>query len=236
MATSMDFPGKSKKYSDNVNSSYQLEQQVSFIAVPGPQGEQGPKGDRGDTGPEGKQGPQGDPGKPGKDGRDGKAGESSLSPSGQRTGWAMYTNKEQKEIILGATKGNDGWVRFNFDCKGKNNEKYLPENNVSLYNAETQRINLKGLKVGSIVTVRYDIVLNTFSNNTEVWFRTYIPESDSGPTTFAANLKYQFSYELSLEHSFVIENDTMRGYGTFPQILTDNDASMIVKSVYIFIT
>jgi hypothetical protein len=235
MATSMDFPGKSKKYSDNVNNSYQLEQQVSFIAVPGPQGEQGPRGDRGETGPEGKQGPQGDAGKPGKDGRDGKAGESSLSPSGQRTGWAMYTNKEEKEIILGATKGNDGWVRFNFDCKGKNNEKYLPENNVSLYNAETQRINLKGLKVGSIVTVRYDIVLNTFSNNTEVWFRTYIPESDSGPTTFAANLKYQFSYDLSLEHTFVVESDTIRSYGAFPQILTDNDASMIVKSVYIFI-
>lgn len=235
MATSMDFPGKSKKYSDNVNSSYQLEQQVSFIAVPGPQGEQGPKGDRGDTGPEGKQGPQGDPGKPGKDGRDGKAGESSLSPSGQRTGWAIYTNKEQKEIILGATKGNDGWVRFNFDCKGKNNEKYLPENNVSLYSAEAQKINLKGLEVGSIVTVRYDIVLNTFSNNTEVWFRTYIPESDFGPTTFGGNLKYQFSYDLSLEHTFVVENDTIRGYGAFPQILTDNDASMIAKSIYIFV-
>ncbi len=235
MATSMDFPGKSKKYSDNVNNSYQLEQQVSFIAVPGPQGEQGPKGDKGDTGPEGKQGPQGDAGRPGKDGKDGKPGESSLSPSGQRTGWALYTNKNKQDITLGATKGNDGWVRFNFDCKGKNNELYLPENNVSLYNAESQRINLKSLKVGSIVTVRYDIILTTFSNNTEVWFRTYIPESDSGPTTFAANLKYQFSYDLSLEHTFSIESDIMRNYGAFPQILTDNDASMVVKCMYIFV-
>lgn len=235
MSKSMDFPGKSKKYSDNINNSYQLEQAVSFIAVPGPQGEQGLKGDRGDTGPEGKQGPQGDPGKPGKDGRDGKAGESSLSPSGQRTGWALYTNKDSKDIILGATKGNDGWVRFSFDCKGKNNEKYLPENNVALYNAEAQRINLKALKVGSIVTVRYDIILTTFTNNTEVWFRTYVPESESGPTTFAANLKYQFSYDLSLEHTFVIESDIMRSYGAFPQILTDNDASMIAKSMYILV-
>lgn len=235
MAKSMDFPGTPKKYSDNVNNSYQLEQQVSFIAVPGPQGEQGPKGDRGDTGPEGKQGPQGDAGRPGKDGKDGKPGESSLSPSGQRTGWGLYTNKDQKDITLGATKGNDGWVRFNFDCKGKNNEQYLPENNVSLYNSESQSINLKALKVGSIVTVRYDIVLTTFTNNTEVWFRTYIPESDSGPTSFAANLKYQFSYDLSLEHTFLIESDTMRGYGAFPQILTDNDASMIAKRIYIYV-
>jgi hypothetical protein len=235
----MDFPGKSKKYSDNVNNSYQLEQAVSFIAVPGPQGEQGPKGDRGDFGPEGKQGPQGSPGtpgKPGKDGKDGKdgiAGESSLSPSGQRTGWALYTNREQKNITLGATKGNDGWVSFSFDCKGKNNEFYLPENNVSLYNSQSQKINLKALKVGSIVTVRYDIVLTTLTNNTEVWFRTYIPESDFWPTTFAANLKYQFSYDMSLEHTFFIENDMVRNYGGLPQILTDNDASMKAKSIYI---
>jgi hypothetical protein len=232
----MDFPGKSKKYSDNVNNSYQLEQSVSFIAVPGPQGEQGPKGDKGDSGPEGKQGPQGEPGKPGKDGkngRDGIAGESSLSPSGQRTGWALYTNKDQKNITLGATKGNDGWVSFSFDCRGKNNELYLPENNVSLYNSQSQKINLKALKVGSIVTVRYDIILTTLTNNTEVWFRTYIPESDFWPTTFAANLKYQFSYDMSLEHTFFIENDMVRNYGGLPQILTDNDASMVAKSIYI---
>lgn len=236
MSTSMDFPGKSKKYSDNVNNSYQLEQPVSFIAVPGPQGEQGPKGDKGDSGPEGKQGPQGEPGKPGKDGkngRDGIAGESSLSPSGQRTGWALYTNKDQKNITLGATKGNDGWVSFSFDCRGKNNELYLPENNVSLYNSQSQKINLKALKVGSIVTVRYDIILTTLTNNTEVWFRTYIPESDFWPTTFAANLKYQFSYDMSLEHTFFIENDMVRNYGGLPQILTDNDASMVAKSIYI---
>jgi hypothetical protein len=234
MATSMDFPGKSKKYSDNVNNSYQLEQSVSFIAVPGPQGERGPQGDVGPIGPEGKIGPKGDAGKPGKDGKDGldgRPGESSLSPSGQRTGWALYTNQDQKNIILGATKGNDGWVTFSFDCKGKNNELYLPENNVSLYNPQSQRINLKALKIGSIVTVRYDIILTTFTNNTEVWFRTYIPESDSGPTTFAANLKYQFSYDMSLEHTFFIENDIMRSYGAVPQILTDNDASMVVRSL-----
>jgi hypothetical protein len=241
MATSMDFPGKSKKYSDNINNSYQLEQQVSFIAVPGPQGEQGPKGDKGEPGPEGRQGPQGEPGKAGKPGKDGKdgsdgiPGESSLSPSGQRTGWALYTNKDQKNITLGATKGNDGWVSFSIDCNGKNNEFYLPENNVSLYNSQSHKINLRALKVGAIITIRYDIILTTFTNNTEVWFRTYIPESDSWPTTFAANLKYQFSYDMSLEHTFFIESDTMRSYGATPQILTDNDASMVVKSMYIFV-
>jgi len=235
MAKSMDFPGKPKKYSDNVSQPYELEQSISYVAVPGAQGERGPKGDSGEIGPQGNPGPQGEPGKPGKDGRDGKPGQSSISPSGQKAGWALYTNKDQKNIILGATKGNDGWVRFNFDCKGKNNEQYLPENNVSLYNPESQKINLTGLKIGSIVTVRYDVVLTTFTNNTEVWFKTYIPDLDVGPTTFAANLKYQFSYDISLEHTFVVENDMVRNYGAFPQILTDNDALMVAKNMYIFV-
>ena len=125
MAQNMDFPGKSKKYSDNLTTSYQLDQPLSYIAVPGPQGERGPKGDTGPIGPEGMQGPRGDAGKPGKDGKDGKPGESILSPSGQRLGWALYTNLNKKHIGLGATKGNDGWVNISLDCKGNNNEKYL---------------------------------------------------------------------------------------------------------------
>ena len=233
MSKSMDFPGKSKKYSDNVNNSYQLEQSVSFIAVPGPQGERGLEGIQGPIGPEGKQGPKGDAGSPGKDGKDGKPGESVVSPSGQKVGWALYKNLDQKPLTLGATKGNDGWVSIGFNCKGKNNELYIPENNVSLYNKETQKINLKTLNVGAIVTVRYDIILTTFTNNTEVWFRTYIPESKTYPTTFAGTLKYQFDYEMSLEHTFFIENESMKNYGAGLQILTDNDCEVVSKSLYI---
>jgi hypothetical protein len=236
MAKSMDFPGKPKKYSDNINQPYQLEQQISYVAVPGPQGERGPKGDTGPIGPEGKQGPKGDAGKAGKDGKDGKPGESILSPSGQRTGWALYSNLNKKQITLGATKGNDGWVRFNIDCEGpETNEKYLPENNVALFNPTTQKINLRGLKIGSIITIRYDIILTTFSNNTEVWFRTLIPDCEKHPTTFAGNLKYQFDYEMSIEHSFFLENEKMQNAGAFPEILTDNDSMMVAKSMYVFV-
>ena len=235
----MDFPGKPKKYSDNIIQPYQLEQPINYVAVPGPQGERGPKGDSGDLGPEGKQGPKGDAGKPGKDGKnglDGKPGDSSISLSGQKTGWALYSNLKQKEISLGATKGNDGWVIFGLDSKGpETNEKYLPENGVSLYNHNTQKINLRGLKVGSIITIRYDIVLTTLSNNTEVWLRTFIPDHDKHPTTFAGNLKYQFDYDMSIENTFFIENDKIQSAGAFPEILTDNDCLMIVKSMYIYV-
>jgi hypothetical protein len=238
----MDFPGKPRKYSDNINQPYEIEQSINYIAVPGPQGEKGPTGDRGEIGPEGKQGPKGDPGKPGKDGRDGKdglngqPGQSSLSPSGQRTGWAVYSNLNKKEIILGATKGNDGWVRFSIDCKGsETNEKYLPENGVSLYNPETQKINLRGIKIGSIITIRYDVTLTTFSNNTEVWLRTLIPGFEKHPTTFAGNLKYQFDYDMSIENTFFLENEKMQNAGAFPEILTDSDSLMVAKSIYIYV-
>jgi hypothetical protein len=239
MAKSMDFPGKPKKYSDNLNQAYELELPTSYVAVPGAQGERGEKGLQGDRGPEGqegKQGPKGDPGKPGKDGKDGKNGESMLSPSGQKIGWARYSNLNQKNIILGATRGDDGWVSLGVDGKGENNEEFLPENNVSLYNPETQKINLKGLKVGSIVTIRYDISLTTFANNTEVWFKTSVPSTDIGPVTFSGNLKYQFEYDLSLQHTLFLENDKMRTLGAISQILTDNDASMKIKALYIYVS
>lgn len=235
----MEFPGRSKKYSDNLSQINKTESAPVYIAVPGPQGEKGPKGDTGDKGKDGRQGPKGDPGNPGKDGRNGlngKPGIDGITKSGQKPGWAVYDNLNKKYIRTGATKGNDGWVQFSSDCLGPlTNENYLPENNVSLYNKLTQRINLKGLKVGSIITIRYDISLVTFSNNTEVWLRTFIPGHDKHPTIFIGNLKYQFDYDLSLEHTFFLENETMKKDGAFPEILTDADADLSVRSIYISI-
>ena len=236
MAKCMDFPGKAKKYSDTLSQAYELEQPLPYVAVPGVQGERGEKGLQGDRGPEGAVGPKGEDGKPGKDGKDGKNGESMLSPSGQKIGWARYSNLNQKNIILGATRGDDGWVSLGVDGKGENNEQFLPQNNVSLYNPETQKINLKGLKVGSIITIRYDISLSTFANNTEVWFKTSIPSTDIAPITFSGNLKYQFEYDLSLQHTLFLENDKMRTLGAISQILTDNDAAMKIKALYVYVS
>jgi hypothetical protein len=238
MAKSMDFPGgRQKKYAENIQQPYELEQQISYVAVPGPSGERGPKGDIGPVGPEGIQGPKGDPGKAGKDGRDGKDGQpglSSLSPSGQRTGWALYDNLSRKELTLGATKGNDGWVRLSNDCEGSNtNEKYLPENSVSLYGKETQKINLKGVKVGSIVTICYNVTITTLSNNTEVWFRTATSNQSDIVTTYGGNLKYQYEYDMSLEHTIFVENTKFQNNGAWPELLTDNDAIITLNSMHI---
>ena len=244
MATSMEFPkSKPKKYSENIQQPYQLEQPLSFVAVPGPQGPQGiqgPKGDKGDQGPQGMQGIRGETGRPGKDGRDGlngkdgKDGKSILSPSEQKLGWAIYDNSDLRQIRLGGNYGDDGWVSFKFNGFGKNtNEKYLPEDNVSLWIYSAEKINFKGIKLGSIVTVRYNVQITTLSNNTEVWFRTFVDGSNKYPTTFVGVLKYQFDYDLSLEHTIYIDDEIMKNSGGVPQIRTDNDALLIPKSLYI---
>ena len=243
MATSMEFPpSNKKKYSDNIKTELIVDPQM-YIAVPGPQGErglQGPKGDKGDPGLSGDKGPKGDKGNPGKDGKDGidgKDGKSMLSPSGQNIGWACYDNKDKKTINVGANKGEDGWVKFFVDALGENtNEDYLPKESVTLWNPTNQKINFRGLKLGSIITIRYNIELTTYSNNTEVWFRTFIDESVQYPTTYVGSLKYQFTYDLSMQHTVFLENKKMQISGGIPQLRTDNDASVIVKSIHISVS
>jgi hypothetical protein len=240
MATSMDFPSssKKKKYSDNLPSdnSIIVDPQM-FIAVPGPQGEQGPKGPKGDAGPQGEQGLKGDKGDPGRDGRDGKDGINILSPSMQNIGWALYSAENLKTFRAGATKGEDGWVSLFVDGKGKNTtENYLPRESVSLWNSNTNRINFKTLNIGSIVTICYNLEISTFSNNTEAWIRTYVENSDNYPTSYIGVLKYQYEYEMSVQHTLFIEDKKFQTSGGIPQIRTDNDSSVILKSIHIAVS
>ena len=73
----------------------------------------------------------------------------------------------------------------------KANEEFLPREAVALWNPNTRRMNFKTLNIGAIVTIRYNIEIQTFSNNTEAWIRTYIDGFDNYPTTYIGLLKYQ---------------------------------------------
>ena len=245
MAKSMDFPdaAKKKKYSDIIQQDQQslTEHNISYIAVPGPQGPQGiqgPKGEQGIQGLQGLQGPKGDPGKDGRNGRDGKHGISMLSPSGQNIGWAFYYNHQQKHLQLGAENGNDGWVKMNLVSKGnKTIEKFLPtQDSVSLWIDVAQKINLKGLKIGSILDIIYNVEITTLQNNTELWYRSYIDGSDSYPISYAGTLKYQFTYDISLQHKLVIDSYITQNFGICPEIRTDNDSIAILKSILIAVS
>lgn len=240
MAKSMDFPNaaKRKKYSDVISQDSAIDQQTAYVAVPGPQGPQGIQGPKGDPGPQGPQGIQGLKGDPGKNGKDGKDGVSMLSPSGQNIGWALYFNHNKKSVDLGADKGNDGWVRLGIDSDGPyTNEKFLPSvDSVSVWINEAQKFNFRGLKIGAVVNIIYNVEINTLVNNTEIWARTYIPNTDNFPVTYIGNLKYQFPHDLTIDHKIFVDSIHTQANGAFLEVRSDHSAICSLKSIYIYIS
>ncbi len=233
----MDFPSSKKSsYAAQVEQSKAestQENALSFLPVPGPVGPQGPAGRDGKDGKQGEPGPAGPQGPKGERGSAGKDGESSLSSSGQQAGWASYFNNKESEIRLGITKGDEGWVNVFVVSKSDKNEKYLPNGAVSLWNDNSRMLNFKGLKQGSQIFVTYNFELTTYNNNTEVWIRTFVPNTDKDLSQFVASLKYQHTYPISVTQQIFVEDEKVWQHGAYPQIRTDYDASVVMKSIYV---
>jgi len=233
---SMDFPGaKKSSYAAQVeqNKITQLpDNTLTFLPVPGPQGPQGPAGRDGKDGLQGIEGKQGLQGPRGERGYSGKDGLSSLSSSGQQAGWASYHSNSKIDIRLGATRGEDGWVSL-YISDGEKNEKFLPEGSVSLWNPHSRMLNFKGLKVGSQVFITYNFELTTFTQNTEVWLRTFFTSHKEEISQLVGSFKYQHTYDISITQQVFLENQQMWGSGAVPQIRTDFDASVNLNSIYV---
>jgi hypothetical protein len=230
---SMDFPASNKNnYAAKVQESQALFESATpnYIPVAGPQGERGPAGKDGKPGSEGPAGPKGEKGDPGKPGKDGK---SLITAYAQNPGWASYSDKKSSTVKLGATKGLDGWVNLYISRDQVAENKYLPESGAALYNPETKRINLKGLKLGSQIEITYSFSIETFHSNTEVWLRSFFPGSLAETTSFVGLLKYQHSYDLSVTHSIFFEKESDKISGIVPQIRADLDAIAKLKTIYI---
>ena len=237
VSKSMDFPGSKKSsYAAQVEQSQATglpDNTLSFLPVPGPVGPQGPAGRDGRDGKEGQQGPEGKAGPKGQPGPAGKDGLSSLSSSGQQAGWASYHNKVEKPFKLGISEGDDGWVTTFLLSEGKSNEAYLPKGCTPLWNNHARAFNFRGLEEGAQVFITYSFELTTYSSNTEVWIRTYSPNSDLDVSQFIGSLKYQHTYPITVTQHIFIENQKIWGNGAVPQIRTDYDASVILKSIYV---
>jgi len=239
ISKSMDFPGaKKSSYAAQVeqsqSSTYQ-ENTLSFLPVPGPQGPQGSSGRDGKDGKDGSIGPQGiqgEKGPRGEKGSPGKDGESSLSSSGQQAGWAGYFSIDSTDIRLGATKGIDGWVSL-YMSTNTSNEEFLPRNTVSLWNSHTRMLNFKGLKIGSQVFVTYNFDLITFTPNTEVWARIFMPSIEREISQFVGSFKYQNSYSLSVTQQVFIEDKAVWASGAVSQVRTDFESSAVLRSIYV---
>jgi len=236
VSKSMDFPSSKKSaYAQLAQAS---DQSVSYIPVPGPQGlkgEPGAQGPKGERGEKGDPGPAGEKGEAGKNGRDGKDGKTYLPVYEQDSGWARYDNGSADQTRLGATNGVDGWVPLKIEVSDQI-EKYLPRESASLYGKDTKRINLKGLKVGSKVAVTYNFEIETFSSNTELWCKTYIPASKRDVISLVGVLKYQYTYEISVSQEFFIETDSEKQSGAIPHLRTDMDALARLKSIHISVS
>lgn len=240
----MEFPKKNSEYASKVAqqaNSTSSPDSGTFLPVPGPVGPKGLKGDpgsKGDKGDAGAKGPRGESGKDGKDGHDGKDADEFSPVYKQKPGWARYVALKPKEVRLGVTQGEDGWVGFvieEYNTK-ETVEKYLPENATSLYGTSIHKINLRELKLGSNVRITYEFEITTFSNNTEVWARSYFKQTGKDYNTFVANLKYQHTYGFSVTHEIYLSSEADRGSGIIPQVLTDMDASAKLKSITISVS
>jgi hypothetical protein len=241
MATSMDPPQplKKKNYLDAVKSSDPQEIK-EYLAVPGIQGERGepgPKGDKGDRGDLGPQGPKGDTGKTGPQGERGEPGKGAEgydSVSGQYPGWAYYKNKSNRSTQLGPQRGDDGWVSINFNPEyEKSSNIYMPKGSNELWQTDMNMFNFKSLKLGAKVDIRYDFTISTESNYTELWFRTFNEKYENSPTSYVANLKYQYSYDMSIFQTLYIDSQRIKGYGARPQARTDMESQIVLNGIYI---
>lgn len=237
----MDFPvSKKTNYAAKVQESQSPIPEMSnlvYMPVPGPEGPKGPKGEVGPAGPQGPKGEKGDPGKDGKDGKHGKDGVSFISTSGQEVGWAEYKNKSEDVVRLGADKGEDGWVSLYIDSESaKSNEKYLPKGVNGLYNPTSRRINLKPLQLGTKVDIIYSFEITTFGNNTEISLRSYFPNSKSEIISYIGNLKYQYTYEMSISQTIFLSNEQDKISGFVPQLRSDLDCIAKLKSMQIYVS
>ncbi len=232
---SMNFPSNNKRgYAEKVaESAYVPDMSIPYTPVPGPKGDMGPQG------PIGPQGPQGEPGKPGETGKrgergiPGKDGESSLSSSGQQSGWASYFNKDKKRNFdLGVTRGDDGWVNIFLEKDHIQNIRFLPKDCFGLWNTDSRAISFRGLKIGAQVFITYNFDITTFSSNTEIWARTFIHE-DIDTAQYVASLKYQHTYTLNVTQVIYLEDEKTWLKMGIPQIRSDHDSILNLNSIHV---
>lgn len=240
MSKSMEFPSKKKKYSEIIDP-VTVTQHIAVPGMQGEKGEQGPQGPKGDLGPQGPKGDRGDIGPQGPKGERGESGgtaEAYDSPSKQYPGWAYYQSLNMEKIRVGPDRGNDdGWVDLFLKVDKSNSiETYLPKKCVSFVTDSARKINYKTFNIGAKVDIRYELEIETYSTNTEVWIRTFCVDDNTSTVGYLGNLKYRYVYDLSFSQTLYILNNTMKTFGGKPEIRSDSECSVILKGIYIAVS
>ena len=247
MAKSMESPQplKRKGYSQAIQEAelQQPQDLREYIPVPGltgVQGERGLKGEPGEKGDTGPAGPKGDTGQAGPQGVRGEPGRvtggQDVAP-GQYLGWAHYKNKKDLATRLGPEKGNDGWVfpKFELDVDGSNST-YMPDGSSSLVLLDSNMLSFRSLKIGAKIDIKYDFEITTYSNYTELWLRLFSEKYENLPTSYVANFKYQYSYDMSFFQTLYLDTSKIKNSVIRPEFRTDAESSIVLKGMYISVS
>lgn len=232
MAKSMDFPISNKKlYSipepsipitDDYVSDHTLKGEKGDQGIPGPQG---PKGDTGEPGPQGPEGPRGPKGEKGKDYE---------SPSGQNPGWSYYSSNEPISFQL---KPEKGWTQIYLSSKMQEKEEFfISKKSVSFWNYDAKKINFRALEIGAKVELIYDLEIDTFSNNTDIWIRTIVPQTEKHYTSFLGSFKYQNQHSISVKQTIFVHDKEDWSKGAIIEAGADNICSIKLNSMYISVS
>ncbi len=233
----MGFPIQEKQKIDAVN---QETPQLQFLPVPGPQGSPGPQGamgPQGTQGPKGDKGDKGDAGANGKNGKDGKDGESYFPVYKQKPGWASYESKTLKTFSIDPSRGDNGWHDIFINKKDIiKNHDFLPPNCNGLYNEESRAFTFRGLEIGSVVKISYNLSLETFINNTEFWLATVYPELDKSVLTMVGSFKYQGIFDLNVDQTIHVEDKVTWFNFCRPYVKSDFLTNLILKKIYVSVS
>lgn len=232
----MDFPAsKSSKSAKSLPKPTPLEfgDNVVMFPVPGEPGPKGPKGEPGQQGPKGDPGSRGPQGVPGKNGLDGKDGISYLPVYNQKAGWGRYRNELSKTVKI----SSNSWTQVFLPVNGLESvEDFLPENNSSLYNPNSMRINTKHLMVGTQMSVICEYDMETYSTNTEIWSKLEFADGSYASQSLFGSLKYSGEYSIAVKHDIFIENESQRNSGMNIFITSDMVSMAKLKSLTISVS
>lgn len=100
-------------------------------------------------------------------------------------GWADYNNSNTTAQNI--TAGS--WTELTNNGLGAfTNEEFLPYYSDGLF--DNNEIDLNGLPLGTVLTIRYELTLNILSNNTDVLFRINAKDSD-GNSVYTSLFDYR---------------------------------------------
>ena len=128
-------------------------------------------------------------------------------------------------------------VFFVFNEKGQRNKrKIFARKQHKFYNYGSKRINFKHLNLGTQVCLTYNILLSTYSNSTEVWLRSHFAEYQEPVVSYVGLLKYQYPYQFSITQNIYLDSEDKIRHGVVPQIMTDMDGEVVLKSIHISVS